>query len=417
MISLSTLAVVLLGCAVAQAFFVSAEVALGACDRHALRARAAAGQRSSVRVVAMLDVPQVTLATTLVGANLATLVAVAMVGEVFVTRGLSPLLAPCIAVPPLLVLGHLVPKAVVQAHADRVVDFIARPLRLASWMLRPVVAVVGGYAALVTRITGTDRKKAFITRDELALLIETEPQTDKPEIGADEREMIANVFELSEYQVGALMVPLSEVTALPEDTAIAEAALELADKQHSRMPIYESRVDNVIAVVHVFDILQAATGKLPAKTVAELAHPPLYVPVTMKASDLLVQLQTDKQHLAIVVDEYGGAVGIVTVEDLLETIVGEIDDEHDSPEPLQIRADRPGVWRVQARTQVARLNAELGLSLPESDSYETIAGLVIERLRHIPSPGESVSFPGVTIEVVAASDRSIEAVRITRRKA
>lgn len=416
MIALTTLALVVAGCALAQAFFISAEVALGACDRHALRARAASGQRNAARVVAMLEVPQITFATTLVGANLTTVGAVALVGHVLIVRGETPLWAPCIAVPPLLVFGHLVPKAIVQAHADRMVDFIASPLRFASWMLRPIVAVVGGYAALITRIIRTDRKKAFVTRDELALLIESEPQTDKPEIGADEREMIANVFELSEYQVGALMVPLSEVTALPEDAPISEAALELADKQHSRMPIYRSRIDDVVAVVHVFDILQAVTEKTPAKTVAELAHPPLYVPVTMKASDLLVQMQTDKQHLAVVVDEYGGAVGIVTIEDLLETIVGDIDDEHDATEPLQIKSERPGVWRVEARTQVARVNSELHLALPESDSYETLAGLLIERLRHIPSAGESLAISGVVIEVIDATDRAIESVRISRRK-
>jgi hypothetical protein len=125
----------------------------------------------------------------------------------------------------------------VQAHADRIVDAIATPLRLVSFALRPIVVLVGGFATLLTRLTRTDRKKAFVTRDELALLIESEPETDKPEIGADEREMIANVFELSEYKVGELMVPLSEVTALPEDASIMEAALEVADKQHSRMPI------------------------------------------------------------------------------------------------------------------------------------------------------------------------------------
>src|SRR5205085_2277336 len=162
--------------------------------------------------------------------------------------------------------------------------------RLMSWILRPAVIVVGGYASLLTRITRTDRKKAFVTRDELALLIESEPETDKPEIGADEREMIANVFELSEYKVGELMVPLSEVTALPDDAPISEAAHEIADKQHSRMPIYRSRIDDVVGIVHVFDILQAA-AKGVTKTVGTLAHAPTYVPETMKASDLLVQLQ------------------------------------------------------------------------------------------------------------------------------
>jgi magnesium and cobalt exporter, CNNM family len=416
-ITVSTLVLVLLACVIAQAFFASAEVALGACDRHALHARAAAGGSAAVRatrIEALLAVPRVTLATTLVGANLATLVAVIVLAMHLGMRELSPWWA-LLVVPPLLVLGHLVPKAIVQAHADRIVDLFAGPLRFASLALRPIVAVVGGYAGLLTRITHTARDRAFVTRDELALLIESEPQTDKPEISADEREMIANVFELSEYKVGDLMVPLSEVTALPEDVSVTEAALEVADKQHSRMPIYRSRLDDVVAIVHVFDILQAATSRDKAKTVADLAHPPLYVPETMKASDLLVQLQTERQHLAIVVDEYGGAVGMVTTEDLLEIIVGEIEDEYDH-EPSPIKAEKPGVWRIEARTTVSRLNSELELGLPESDDYETIAGLLIERFRRIPDRGESLTLGLVSIEVVAANDRAIEAVRITRRK-
>ncbi|HEY1548842.1 MAG TPA: hemolysin family protein, partial [Kofleriaceae bacterium] len=328
MIAISTLVVILLACLLAQAFFASAEVALGACDRQALRARAAAGGAAAAQIEELLAVPRVTLATTLVGANLATLIAVIVVAMHLNVADRSPWWS-LLVVPPMLVLGHLVPKAIVSAHADRIVDLLSRPLRFASVVLRPVVAVVGGYAGLLTSVTKGQRDRAFVTRDELALLIESEPQTDKPEISADEREMIANVFELSEYKVGELMVPLSEVTALPEDVSVGEAALEIADKQHSRMPIYRSRLDDVVGIVHVFDILQAASGKTTAKQVSELAHAPLYVPETMKASDLLVQLQAERQHLAIVVDEYGGAVGIVTIEDLLEIIVGDIEDEHD----------------------------------------------------------------------------------------
>ena len=415
MMSATELALLLVGCGLAQAFFVAAETALGACDRHALHARAASGRTAAARVEKMLAVPQVTLATTLVGANLATLIAVVILGLALAAHGMSPLWAPLFAVPPLLVVGHLIPKAIVQAHADRLVDLFANPLGLVSLPLRPVVAIVGGYAALITRIAGTDREKAFVTRDELAMLIESEPQSDKPEISRDEREMIANVFELSEYTVRELMVPLSEVTALHDDVAIGEAALEVADKQHSRMPVYRARVDDIVGIVHVFDILQAATNKTGGKTVAELAHPPLYVPGTMKASDLLVQLQTEQEHLAVVVDEYGGAVGIVTIEDLLEIIVGDIEDEHDT-EPSQIKTERPGVWKVEARTSIARINAELAVSLPESDSYETIAGLLIEKLRHIPDKGEVLTLGPLIIEVIAATDRAIESVRITRRK-
>jgi CBS domain containing-hemolysin-like protein len=414
MIAGSTLFLILAACVMAEAFFVGSEVALSACDRNRMRARAAAGNKRAGRAERMLAVPQVTLATTLVGANLAMLIAVLVIALELHDRGESLLWAPLFAVPPLLVLGHLVPKAIVQAHADTLVDVLATPLRGMSFLLRPIVALVGGYAAMLTRITRTDRKKAFVTRDELALLIESEPETDKPEIGADEREMIANVFELSEYKVGELMVPLSEVTALPEDSPINEAALEIADKQHSRMPIYRSRIDDVVGIVHVFDILQAAT-KNAGGTIADLAHPPTYIPETMKASDLLVQLQTEQTHLAIVVNEYGSAVGICTIEDLLEIIVGDIDDEYDT-EPSPIRVERPNVWRVEARTPVTRLNAELELGLPESEDYETIAGFLIEKLRHIPDRGETVSLPGINIEVIASTDRAIEAVRITKRK-
>ncbi len=415
MMPMRTLVFVLVACVLVQAFFVGSEVALSACDRNRLRTRAQNGGAKAARAERMLAIPQVTLATTLVGANLATLIAVLAVGLEVARRGESLLWAPLFAVPPLLVLGHLVPKAIVQAHADSAVELFANPLRLMSFVLRPVVAVVGGYAALLTKLTRTDRKKAFVTRDELALLIESEPQVDKPEIGADEREMIANVFELSEYKVDELMVPLSEVTALEEDAPIAEAALEVADKQHSRMPVYRSRVDDIVGIVHVFDILQAA-NRIDAKTVGSLAHPPLYVPETMKASDLLVQLQNERQHLAIVVNEYGSAVGICTIEDLLEIIVGEIEDEYDT-EPSPIRAEKPGIWRVEARTSVARVNADLDIGLPESDEdYETIAGLLIHRFRRIPDRGESLTLPNVVIEVIAATDRAVEAVRITKRK-
>jgi putative hemolysin len=410
-VTTSSLAAIVVLCVMAQGFFVAAEVAVTACDRGRLRARAAAGG-AAARAERLVAVPRVTLATTLLGAHLATIVAVLAVAVALIERGDAPAWAPLVAVPPLLVLGHLVPKAIAQAHADRAVVLLARPLQLMSWLLRPLVAGIGGFAAGLTQLARIERDKAFVTRDELELMIESEPQTDKPEISADEREMIANVFELSERTVGDLMVPLSEVTALPEDAPLVEAALEVGDKQHSRMPIYRSRVDDIVGVVHVFDLLQAGAAK-DNRTIATIAHPASYVPTTMKATDLLVQLQSERQHLAIVVDEYGGAVGIVTIEDLLEIIVGDIDDEYDA-EPSPIRVEAPGVWRVEARTTVERLNHELDVNLPVSDDYETIAGLLIERLRRIPDVGEKLVVAGVTVEVIAATDRAIEVVRVTK---
>jgi CBS domain containing-hemolysin-like protein len=408
------LVVALIACALIQAWLVGAEVALASCNRGRVRQRAAAGSFRARIAEHVAARPQVSTSTTLVGTNAAALIAVGLAALFLAQQDYPPILAVVIAVPPGLVLGHVVPKIVAQLFADRLVGTLSVGLWLLSWPLRPVVMVVSGVATVMTRIVGADRKKTFVTRDELAMLIESEPETDRPQISADEREMIANVFELSEYTVRDLMVPLSGVTALPEDTTLIEAALEVADKQHSRMPVYGTRLDDVVGVVHVFDLMQAGLeGK--KKTVGEVARPPTYVPETMKATDLLVELQGEGQHLAIVVDEYGGAVGIVTIEDLLETIVGDIDDEYDR-EPSLIKVEKPGVWRAEARTPVVRVNQELDLGLPESDDYETVAGLLIERHGRIPDPGESTQVGNVVIEVISGNSRAVEAVRITKKR-
>ena len=404
----------------AHAVFVSGEIALGSCDRARLHQRAAAGGVGSRLAERLLARPETTAATVLIGGHLASLTLAIACALYLHGQGLPAVAAAALAMPPMLILGQLVPKAVGASHADRLAPLLALLLVPLGWLLRPLVWVVSGFASAATRLAGTDKKKAFITRDELALLIESEPQRDKGDKGdkssitQDEREMIANVFELSEYTVGDLMVPLSEVTALPEGTTLGEAAIEVADKQHSRMPVYRSRVDDIVGIVHAFDILTAGPDR-KAQPVAEVARAAAYVPESMKAVDLLVQLQASGNPLAVVVDEYGGAIGIVTVEDLLETIVGQIDDEYDD-EPSPIRQERPGVWRVEAKVAVERLNRELDLGLPESDDYETVAGLLIERFRRIPAPGATVQVGGAQIEVVAASDRAVEAVRIVKRR-
>lgn len=397
-----------------HALFVATEIALGSCDRGRLRQRATAGGVAARAAARLMTHAETTTVTVLVGVNLCSLALAVPCALYLMERGHGWYWAAAFAAPPMLLLGQLVPRAIAGAHADRLapaLSLLALPL---GYALRPLVVVVRAVAGAATRLIGTDKKKAFITRDELALLIESEPQSDKPGITADEREMIANVFELSEYTVGDLMVPLSEVTALPEDTTLGEAALEVADKQHSRMPVYRGRVDDIVGIVHAFDILAAGPDRRTT-AIADVARAVSYVPSSMKAIDLLVQLQAAGNPIAVVVDEYGGAIGIVTVEDLLETIVGDIDDEYDD-EPSPIRQERPGVWRVEAKTPVEKLNQQLDLGLPESDDYETIGGLLIERFRKIPAPGASLGVGGVQIEVIAASDRAVEAVRLTRRK-
>ena len=316
--------------------------------------------------------------------------------------------------PVTLIFGEVMPKTLFQQHADLLVTKVVYPLRAASLMLRPAVWVMSGFALMMTRLLGSDRHRAFVTRDELALLLASEQSTlGGGDITEHEREMISNVLEMSEAEVIDIMVPLSEVTALAEETTIGEAIREVADKQHSRMPIYAGRVDNIVGVLHVFDLLQTPLDR--ERPLREIARGVTFVPEPKPAVDLLVELQAAGSQMAIVVDEYGGAVGIVTIEDLLEEIVGEIEDEHDVG-PAQIVCERPGVWRVEARTSVERVNEELDLELPEDEDYETVAGLVLELFKRIPQSGESIVLGGLTLRVVKASDRAVEEVQILRRR-
>jgi putative hemolysin len=413
-IALPTVIAVGLVCVVFEAFFSGSEIAMVSADRTRLRQRAQAGDRAARLTEAFLEKPQVLLATTLMGTNLATVtfsvtVALALLSHAGTE---SEFLAILFVTPFTLILGEAVPKTLFQQYADTLVPKIVYPLRVAMIVLRPAVLAMSGVATAMTRLFRTEEGRAFITREELSFLIETEPTTTS-EITPDEREMIQKVFDFSETSVADVMVPLSEVMALAGDTRIRDATLEIVDKQHSRIPVYRSRLDDIVGVLHVFDLLRAGRGALD-KTVSELARAATYVPETKLAVDLLVELQAAGAHMAVVVDEYGGAVGIVTMEDILEEIVGEIEDEHDEPAP--IRQERPGVWRVAGRMAVARINEELKLDLPESDEYESIAGLILDQMKRIPSVGESLTAGYATIEITAASDRAVDEVRVSRRR-
>jgi CBS domain containing-hemolysin-like protein len=414
-IGVSTVVVVAIVCVVVEAFFSGSEIAMVSASRARLRERAAAGDRGARLVEEMLARPQLLLATTLLGTNIAA-VSFSVVVAIFLIEASwahGEAYAILFVTPVTLILGEVVPKTLCQQYADRLVTRIVFPLKGASLVLRPFVLIMGGFATVMTRLLGGDRRRAFVTREELLVLIEQEGGPS--EITASERELISNVLESRGLSVADVFVSLSEVTALPSDATLADAAIAVADKGHSRIPIYGERVDDVVGVLYAFDLLRAGPAGR-TRPVTELMRPPVFVVEGKPAVELLAELKRAGKQLAVVVDEYGGAIGIVTIEDLIEEIVGEIEDEHDAADPPQVRLERPGVWRAEARTSVARINVELGLDLPESDAYETLAGLVLDRLKRIPTVDEAIRVGPVTIRVVRASRRAVEEVQLLRHR-
>jgi CBS domain containing-hemolysin-like protein len=397
-------------CLLFEAFFAASEISVISCDRVALRKSMQEGQRSARLLEGFLANKQRFLATTLVGTQLSVVVSTVVMtlalhthhparAELYLLLGLTPTL---------VVMGEIVPKTIGQQQADRIARRLVYPLWLASKVFAPFVFALTRFTTWVNRVLGVPEKK-LVTREELELLLKGPAAATRGEITEGERKMISRIFDFTDTTVGDVMVPLSDVLALPEEADLGEAAREIEDKQYTRYPVYKERIDRIVGTVHAFDVLKA--GRAPGTKVGVIARAPIFVPKSQPTVDLLVELQRARQGMAIVVDEYGGAVGIATIEDILEQIVGPIEDEHDVAPP-NIRKEGDGVWRVSARTSISDVNRELRVELPEGEDYESIAGLVLERLKHIPREGESVRFGNVLVKITRASERAVEEVQI-----
>jgi CBS domain containing-hemolysin-like protein len=259
-----------------------------------------------------------------------------------------------------------------------------------------------------------ERRDPFVSRDDLRLLFESEPQ-GSTDVREEEREMIEGIFDLVETSVREIMVPLVDVVAVEEVATVDEVVARIQESGRSRLPVYRERIDNVIGVVTAHDVLVRAHRDAPHGELRPLVRPAYYVPLTTRISDLLREMQRQRVQLAVVVDEYGGAQGIVTVEDIVEEIVGEIQDEHER-RPAGLTPLPDGSYLVEARLGLDELNESLEWELPKKD-YETVGGLVLAALGRIPRPGEQVVVGAYELSVVDADERRIVKLKVKAREA
>lgn len=397
-------------CLLAEGLFSGAELALISADRVVLRGWADRGGRRGKLVRRFLDDPGQLISTALVGTNicvvLSTVVATLVLLQHFPRRG--ELLSLLVMTPLVLIFGEIVPKSVFQHYADRWAPRLIYLLSVFRLLFFPLVALGSWITRQLLRVVRLDQQRLFMSRDELRLLITLPSRGGPDRITADERQMISRIFKFSTQSVADVMVPLSGVTALPLSAPPGELVRMMAEKRHTRIPLYRSRLDQIEGIVHSFDVLRAEPGTPPAA----LCRPAIFVPESQPAGDTLVRLQREGQGMAVVVDEYGGAVGVVTIEDLLEQVVGEIEDEHD-PRPVDlIRQLGPGHYRVSGRATVEAFNQLARAQLPVGGDYESVAGLVLDRCKTIPTAGQRIQVAGATLLVVKATDRSVEELEI-----
>ncbi|BCB91896.1 hemolysin family protein [Phytohabitans suffuscus] len=310
-----------------------------------------------------------------------------------------------------LVVGELAPKRIAMQRAEGWALVAARPLDMLSALSRPVVWLLGSATNVVVRLTGADPNAAReeVTTEELRDMVAAQRS-----ISPDQRLIISGAFEVAERILREILVPRRDVVALPAQAEAGVAMRELTASGHSRAPVVgPSGLDDVVGVVHLRDLIDG-TG-----TVADHAHPGVFMPDTLKVTDAIRQLRQQRQQFALVVNERGAIDGIVTMEDLVEEIVGEIYDETDRDVQAVVR-EEGGVMLLTGSYPIHDL-PDIGVDLPQdqdSGDYTTVAGLVLSRLGHIPTaPGETVVLDGYTAEVVEISRRAITRIRLRPRPA
>jgi putative hemolysin len=396
-------------CLIATMFFSAAEMAFIAANRLRLRHLAEEGDPTAARYLEAFRHPERSLSTAMIGVTIAHIVAASVVTWALLPRlgHWAPIVVTLVLTPVMLVFGEIIPKAVAREWATSLILRLYRPLTWASVLLAPFVAIAHAVVSAVLRPFGAGRSdtRQFVSREEVKALLQLEP--GEADVTTQEAEMIDKIFDLGDTTVREVMVPLVEVAMLAEDAPPEEAIRMIHQRGSSRIPIYRERETNVVGVVAAMDLLSRGAE---AVRLADLARQPYFVPDTKRIDDLLREMQRQRIHMAIVVDEYGGSTGIVTLEDIVEEIVGEIQDEHDRT-PASVERLPDGSYLVSARMNIDELNEALDWNLPKQD-YETIAGLVLATLGRIPRAGEEFQIPGYTITVMEADARRVAAVKI-----
>ena len=394
-----------------SAFFSGAEIAFFSITESRLKALADGGNKGAKLGLKLRSNPQRLLSTILIGnnfanvmaASLATLIAIRLYGSeaVAVATGLLTFMV--------LLFGEIVPKTLCAKYAETAVQILAYPIYLLEQLFFPFLYFLEPFILKLTG--GRGLTVPFITEEELKILVDAGGKAGVLE--TDEVKMIKNVFEFNDVTAEDAMTPRIYMFALEGTQTLEGARQELYKSKYSRIPIHDGNPDNIMGILYrSHALMELAQGHAQLK-IKELAKPPLFIPSSKTADDLLKQFQREKRHIAIVVNEFGGVMGLITVEDLLEEVVGEILDEGDLHEE-RIRRMGKNQILVDGRAEVRRINEFLTVMLDEEQN--TISGLILEELGHIPTIGEKVQTDNCLLIVQDADERSIKSVQIIKEE-
>ena len=397
---------------VLSALFSSSETALTTVNRIRIRTLAGQGDKRAMTLLAVLQNPEKMLSVILIGNNVVNLYASSLATTVTLSLFGSKLVGVATGILTLavLVFGEVAPKTMASRNAEQIALRAAGPVKCLMWLFTPLVFVVNNLARLVMKLFGADRpgKRELMTAEELRTIVQVGHEDGV--IENSERKMIDNVFDFGDRNARDIMIPRIDMTCIDVEAGYDELMEVVREEKYTRIPVYKESADTIVGILNIKDLLFRAQDK-PFR-IAELMRKPLFTYEQKKTSELMVEMRKNYTNLAIVLDEYGVTAGMVTMEDILEEIVGEIRDEYDRDEEKSIRRIAPNTYLIEGNVKIDDVNEVLQLHLASED-YESIGGYVLEQLEHFPKEGECVTKGGISFTVTRMEQTRIAEVKLS----
>ena len=393
-----------------EGFFAGSEIGIISYDKIKIKHKEAKGSRLAKFLLLMTRKPESTFSTSLIGNNIAytsaTILATALIYEY--AKSYTPFAVAVILTPVMVIFGEIIPKMLFRRHANSLMLKSIPLITVFTVIFFPVNIIFIALSKLLNLIFKNKSKNVFLTKDELIKVLTISGNIE--EFKEYDKKIIKRIFEFGNKTSKDVMIPLINVIALNENDSISKARQIFGDTNYSRIPVYKDRIDNISSLVFAFDIYNPENAD---KVMGEIAKPVLFIPETLKISNIMLKMQKSRQQMVVVVDEYGGASGIITFEDILEEIVGEIRDETDEEEAMYKKIGK-NTYLINTRLTLNELTELFNVGLinsPEAD-YETVSGLIMDRLGRIPVPGEKFTIDNINFTVSKSTSKSIKEVVI-----
>jgi len=418
---LSTEFLILFVLVLLSALFSLSETAITAVSRLKIRHMVEKKVRGSKALQRLREYPSRLLGAVLIGNNIvnigASALATSMIIDYLTKIGLEKVsysvgIATGIMTFVILVFAEIIPKTIAIRNSDRMALIFAPFIDFLATVLQPIIQVLSWISAPFIMVFGAriPQQGPFLSREEVRLLLAVSEK--EGQIEEEERDMISSIFEFGSTIAREVVTPKPDMVCIEVNEGIKNAVRTMIESGHSRIPVYEGTMDNILGVIYAKELLKAVDAGIGNLTIRDFLRPVLTIPESKKVDDLLHQMQAARMHIAITVDEYGTTTGLITLEDLMEEIIGEFHDEFEKEEKAFVQTDR-NVWVVDARQRIADVNKELEINIPEGE-YDTLSGFVFSLLGKLPIVGDEVKYDDIAISVERIHKRRILKVKIVK---